>query len=208
MALHAPQVFSQSANFEGFSVQAGSGYESVTHKYSSVLFGGANVGLSANQPNPKGVPVFVGLGYTAAVNEKFTLGGLVEYNFRKSSSDRVLIYANGAQLGSGNFVATGKQIQLSLVPAYAIDKTTLAYGKLSYLRVSSEDGSGNDNPTLKGYGVGAGVRHFYNANIYAYGEASYMKFNASSIASVGIPGVTYNLDGNGYNLLVGVGYKF
>ena len=120
---------------------------------------------------------------------------------------------------------------ITLQPGYALDKDRLVYAKIGYTGVTM-GASGTSNPStlsaagggssvpyqtvnLSGYSLGLGYKHMITSSIYLLGEANYGSFNNKTAtvnvnnAKLGGPATgTGTFGGSGFDLLVGVGYRF
>ena len=210
-------AFAQAQSFEGFDVHAGSGYESRKTKIENFRLSALpNTVITANTSNGSSVPLVIGFGYTAAINDKYTLGAAVDYNVLKSKSVHSDVYVNGVLQNNGggtNRVKTNYGI--SFTPGYAIDKETLLYGKVGYSWLSSEctndDGTACSGVNVNAYDFGLGAKRLINSNAYIFGEASYQQYvkKSMAVATTNPAGtLTYDINGSAYRLIVGAGYKF
>ncbi len=200
-------------NFEGFSAQAGTGYQSYSLESSNYLNNGTDANLKAEGATLGGVPAMLALAYSAAINESWTLGAALEHNPLGSGKKTSIIRNSNsnAEVGS-NTIKTTSHTALSLVPGFAIDKETLVYAKLGYVWLRTKgvlnDGSPADNDSLSGYQLGLGVKKMLDANFFGFAEANYIDLQSKNVRSASTQTLTYKESGSGYTLLFGMGYQF
>jgi outer membrane immunogenic protein len=120
---------------------------------------------------------------------------------------------------------------ITVQPGYAIDKDRLVYAKVGYTGVTM-GASGTSNPStlsvagggssvpyqtvnLSGYSIGFGYKQMITSSIYLLGEANYGSFsnktatvNVNNAKLGGAANATGTFGGSGFDLLVGVGYRF
>lgn len=217
----SPAVFAQAKNFEGFNLQLSTGYQHNKIGFSDKTFtiNGSQVpGVSVNaQDTKKGrMPLNLGLGYTYAVNDKFTLGGLVEWNplKMKAGSGRGDISLNGVPFG--DFDYEGKlenQFSISIVPGYAFSDQTLGYVKLGWTSVKAslneKDGNLRLSKRANGVLIGAGAKHLFTKNVYGFAEANYHYYGSVKTSySEDNARLSAKLKPSSYSILVGVGAQF
>jgi predicted porin len=201
------QVDGQAHNFEGTDFQLGIGYQ--YSKGNASLQDATNSNGSVARANMGSVGASIGLSYTAAINNKYTLGGILESNPLKLKAGSANVNFPTPYTVS-SYDETFKNVySLSFEPGYAIDFTKLIYAKFGYSSSSSifnsNDGSANSTLKLNGYNVGLGLR-FDTGVIYPFAELNYIKFNPNnySVSTTGI----LNQSGTGFNLITGIGYHF
>ena len=203
-------------NFEGPYLQGALGYESVSGNVDSNVIkvtAGAGAGtynVNTQVNSSKGLAAVAGIGYGFRFSPRVLMTVGAEY----SPNNRDLSYT---ATGTGliiipNTITLSSRYSVYVAPGYEIDSSSVVYGKVGYasskLKVNNGDG---DQTTLTGYILGAGYKKFFKDNIYGFAELNYIKLNSSTISGIGSTYTgtySYNVGGNEYNALVGVGYKF
>ena len=163
----------------------------------------------------------ISAGYNFGVNQDYVLGIGASY----------YIGASGSGTGSFSLSAPGggpvpalnettsvtyqlKNLwSVTLQPGYVIDKDRLVYAKVGYTGVTiglNGPIASYQTSTLSGYSLGLGYKQMITDSIYLLGEANYGGFsNKSATLSTSIgTNVGTTLGGSGFDLLVGVGYRF
>ncbi len=163
----------------------------------------------------------ISAGYNFGVNQDYVLGIGASY----------YIGASGSGTGSFSLSAPGggpvpalnettpvtyqlKNLwSVTLQPGYVIDKNRLVYAKVGYTGVTiglNGPIASYQTSTLSGYSLGLGYKQMVTDSIYLLGEANYGGFsNKSATLSTSIgTNVGTTLGGSGFDLLVGVGYRF
>ena len=186
---------------------------------------GQTVALGATADNLNSATNAIGAGYNFGINQDFVLGIGASY------------YIGATSAGTGTFTVTAPGVSVlppnqggplnktspfnyqlknlwsvTLNPGYVLDKNRLVYAKLGYTAVTM----GINGPTaayqttnLSGFALGLGYKQMITESIYMLGEVNYGGFSnktASIASSVGT--MTATVGGSGYDLLVGVGYRF
>ena len=203
----------QSSEFDGWSAQIGLGYQSSDVTLDNVKQSGTAIAVTADKLKPSGTVMMLGVGYTASMTDKYTLGGMFEINALKSQSSFGNTYFNGAKVASGGITnVLANQYQLSIVGGYKMEKDTLLYGKLGYVTAKSEttneDASAATSPNMSGYALGVGLKKLYDKKTFGYIEANSIKFNNQDLTDAGDSRITYTSGGSGYNIVVGIGMNF
>lgn len=211
-------VFAQAKNFEGFNVQASTGYQHNKIGMSTVNikdFGSPATSQSAQDTKKGNMALNLGLGYTFAISEKFTLGGIVEWNPLNMKT------GSGSMLKSDGTIDTGtdyngrlkNQFSIAIVPGYAFSESTLGYVKLGWTRAKARVAF-NKNPTVfeantNGLLIGLGAKHLLTKNIYGFAEANYARYSSKGASGSDQFGTAdTNLKPTSYNFLVGLGARF
>ena len=207
----APTAFGQANNFEGFNLQLSTGFQSNSPKISDQKLNNGTPDGTTTVSNVTGVPLYLGAGYTHAFTQSFTLGGLIEYNPLSSSKGTM---TNTDPLGNVSTATKGwvkNNTTLSILPGFVINADTQVYAKLGYTWVTSacsnDNGSSCADQTLSGYSLGLGAKKLIDKNIFVFGEGNYVTLNSKTLGYNDGSG-SYKSGGNGYNFLVGAGYKF
>ena len=217
-------VFATSANaqsaktnaWEGFYGEVAVGYAafSPTITGASLQTPLGNLPVTTQQKDVNTATNKIGVGYNYGISDKYTLGIAASYAIGASSA------------ASGTFTATSplgastkwfnyqlKNIwSVTLNPGYAIDKDSLVYGKVGVTGVTMGlNGQTADYQTtnLTGYVLGLGYKQMVTQSIYVLGEVNYagLSTKTATIATSSGP-LTGNIGGSGYDILVGLGYRF
>lgn len=209
-SLFYTQAFAQAKNFEGFDINLQTGYQ--TFKPSTTISPAQT--FTVQQDQASDTPLNLNFGYTYALNDVYTIGvtfGTDLINTKKSNSNvlnnGVLVPADGSSSGEKN------QYLLTIKPGYAIDDTTLAYGKIGYSWASqygtNNDASAFNGDNIKFITVGLGAERFLNKNLYVSADINYLQLvKLNDAGTTGSTPITISTTANGYSLLLGVGYKF
>jgi outer membrane immunogenic protein len=220
-------VFATSANaqstktnaWEGFYAEAAVGYAA----FSPTISGASLLSpLAPNNPFPvttqqqdiNTATNKIGIGYNYGISDKYTLGIAASYSLGASSK------------ASGTFTATTpygpstkwfnyqlKNIwSVTVNPGYAIDKDSLVYGKVGVTgNTMGINGQTADYQTANftGYVLGLGYKQMVSQSIYVLGEVNYANLSTktANISTSSGP-LTGNLGGSGYDIIVGLGYRF
>lgn len=176
-------------NFEGFAVQVAVGYQPYTINATNIKISNANFKLPDQKYTGNSTPYFAGFSYTAAISDKATIGAQVEIN------------------------PVNQQYVLSLLPGYAFTPSIQAYFKLAWVSalVTVDQQSSQSKVSANGTGAtaGLGVKQLWTQNWYGFVEANYVKMTTFGFDTTAnhLP-ITGNADYSGYNVMVGIGYKF
>lgn len=212
--------------WEGAYTQIGIGYESfMTSSQSGTTtlpasrFGGL-AGTYDNKSkanNANGIAANISAGYSFGLNDKFVLGVGATY-FPGASSAASLSFTTPALNSTTNGKYNVKNLyNLFLSPGYVIDKERLTYAKVGYAggTVSAYAPNGinafpTKNVAIGGLSFGLGYKQMLTEKIYLLGEANYAMFNSTIASVVTNSGAIVNskINGNGVDLLVGIGYRF
>lgn len=191
-ALHAQVselALSNAKNFEGFALQAAVGYQPYIVDFNHIAIPNSNVKLTDQNYYNSSVPYFAGASYTAAIHRNMTIGAQIEIN------------------------PINQQYVLSLLPGYAFTSEIQGYLKLAWVNalvsIAPDSNQNKINATVNGATAGLGVKQLWSNHWYGMIEANYVKMDTFKAKSVinGIP-LTGNVDYSGYNIMVGIGYKF
>jgi hypothetical protein len=212
-SLFASQVLAQANKFEGFDAHTDIGYQSSKDGANAAFDAGvskpANTLASVSKSN---AVINIGVGYTKALNNKFTLGAALDYNPIEITGPQVETPSGPP---SGGTVKLKNQITAAVLPGYVFNQDSLAYFKLGYTsskaKLTNDDGTPGPNiPTIQGMLYGVGVRKLINESIFGFAEYNYMKNNDVTVIGDGISPGSFSLkwQSSQYNILFGVGYKF
>lgn len=201
-------------NFEGFSVFAKAGSQSVDNELKWI---GTNGDVSKSDGNGRSsLATIVGADYGFKVNDKFLT--LVGVEFKINNSD---VYKSNEYDSSTGDTSKTKYEQknaysIYLAPGYLINEETLIYAKLSYNKTKIEgkftdyDASASETTNTKysrnfdGFGYGIGARVSLNKNLFLNAEWQKIQFdNESKTFGNGVikakPDATIGTIGIGYN---------
>lgn len=184
--LVTPFAFSQTSNFEGFSV-----------------LGGVNLGASTFEQNAKD-----GSSSSSATSTSSNFLAQGEYTFSVGSQ---ITLGLGATVGLGDLTfgrwATGTAGDIKLketysayiAPGYLLNESTLVYAKLASISGTAYDNTGS--LSLSGIGYGAGARFLSNKNMYYQIEFIQNQYQDKDLSTV--------IDKfKGSVVSFGAGYKF
>jgi outer membrane immunogenic protein len=206
IAVASINVNAQSA-FQGFYGQVGIGYESTSVKFSGgtqASFGPYNI--SANNSNS--FTGAIGVGGYFPVTKSFLIGIGAEYNPIPSNSADYTVTLPEMNFSYGASYKKKNSYNIFLSPALAIDKNKLAYAKLGYTGLSSEQTVLGEKTTsnFTGYSLGLGYRQIIQGGLYGFIETNYATY--SSKQDTNFDGATGNNKPTTMNAILGVGYKF
>ena len=180
---------SSSDAVQGLALQVGVGLQQRSVKVTGLGINNTTHKLPDEGYDSTSGQTFLGLSYTAKLNEFATLGVIAELNPIKNHA------------------------AVSLVPGYTLANKLHGYLKLgwAYSATSVDQGPGRSKTPgyLNGVLVGVGVKVPWNEQLFGYAEVNYVNF-----ASMRINSWQRGLPVNGYtnvntaNLMLGVGYKF
>jgi outer membrane immunogenic protein len=210
--------------FEGFYGQVAIGYNDISPKadnVSATILNGPYAGTYARTSTLANTSEFsaaVTLGYMAAISDKLYLGLGVDYSFIAGGNNDIVTVGSTGGLNS-TYRSSYKvlnHLNVFLSPAYAIDQDKLVYGKIGYSQSDSDfQFAGAQSPvhTATGYVLGIGYRQFIQGGWYGYAEGNYFiytpkTYDFSGVGPLGSFTASQSVTLNGYNLLVGIGYKF
>ncbi|RII84562.1 outer membrane protein [Neopusillimonas maritima] len=206
----SPAVFAQAQNFEGFNAQISTGYQHNSIDLSGVI----EPGFAAQNLSDGKMPLNFGVGYTHAMNERFTLGAMLEYNPLKMDTGSGNITFNGTALPGAGYNGTLKnQVSISIIPGYAFNDTTMGYLKLGWIQAKATihpEGDPSISETANGVLLGIGGRHLFNKNVYGFAEATYASYGSVTAGANDStdPDDTFKMKPSSYSFLVGVGARF
>lgn len=175
--------------FEGFAVQAAIGYQPYTINATNIKISHANFKLPNQNYTGNSTPYFAGFSYTTAITDKATIGAQVEIN------------------------PANQQYVLSLLPGYAFTPSIQAYFKLAWVSapvtVDQQSSQSKVSATGTGATAGLGIKQLWTQHWYGFVEANYVKMNTFKFdTTANNLQITGNADYSGYNMMIGIGYKF
>lgn len=206
-------VFAQANKFEGFNAQVGVGYQNSTYQNTNMYSGSPSVGVyTTNKISQGSVAMNIGVGYTKAISDNFTLGAIIEYSPLNNSAGNYNYYLNGALTAPNDGQAKfNQQLTISLLPGMVIAQDTLGYLKFGYaqsnLDIVHTNGDPKDSFKLQGYLFGAGAKKIISGNLYIYGEGNYIMNNDKNWSLPQYPATGVRVS-SAYNFIVGLGYIF
>jgi len=183
-----PLVNAQTAKFTGLTVEAATGYQSMTISADKLTV----VGIPIPAPSVKidGVPYALNVSYIFGVSESATVGVRFEYNPLTSRYAAVVL------------------------PGYAISERTQSYLRFGWAQMASTIDVPSTLPqkleaTFRGPTIGAGAKYRVFDNFYVYAELNYYQYNDINFSDViPLPGVSGTAKSSAQNFLIGVGYRF
>jgi len=204
--------FAQMKEFTGASIYGSTGYNTSSSEISDIKYN-STYSFTSDNANLAGSPLFLGLDYTWAMSDSNSLGLSIERNFLKSASGTTNFYYGGSYIGGASSVVDNSY-QISILPGFLIDKSSLVYGKLGYYSagVTVSGDTWSDSLIQTGYSIGAGLKRVFPApsggnSLYIFGESNYRIANSVS-QTFDSGSVSANVKLGGMNVLVGVGMKF
>jgi len=190
---HSDQLSAQyqtpAQHFTGLALQAAVGYQPYVANFNQLSIANTNIKLNDQNYYSNSIPYFIGASYTAAISRDITLGAQIEVN------------------------PVNQQYVLSILPGYAFTSEIQGYLKFAWVNammtVDQGSNQGKISATVNGGTVGLGIKQLWSENWYGFLEANYVKMNTVKFNSPinGIP-LSGNMDYSGYNVMVGIGYKF
>jgi len=202
-----------SSDFAGFNAQISAGYQNTSSQIDNVNTSSSS-GTYTNKVTNGDFITRLGVGYTADINNDFTIGLEGEYNPLKTSGGNFNVYkSDGSPSINAGSPLTGSfnyknQYMISLVPGYKYSKSTLVYSKLGYTQEQfGADVIGPFGTTLNGINLGLGVKYLYTKSIYTFTELNYIDFsNKNDILGKATSTGTYK--SSLYDVSIGIGYQF
>ena len=193
--------------FEGFYGQVGAGYESGSVRFSGgtqTTFGPYTI----SSDNSNSFTGAIGVGGYFPVTQSFLMGIGAEYNPISASSADYRVTVPSIPLTYSASYRKKNSYNVFLSPALAIDKNKLAYVKVGFTGLSSEQTVLGEKTTSKftGYSLGFGYRQIIRGGLYGFIEANYAAYSSERDTSV--DGATGTNKPTTRNAIVGVGYKF
>ena len=183
--------------FVGLSVQAATGYQTVSPYLSHYQTSGA---YTASQ-NSTGYPLTVSGFYTWPVSDRIVMGIGYERNLINTKAGSQY-YFNGTS-GSTSLMGFKNQSQLSLMAGHLIKNDGLLYAKLGYAEVDTTYASNNFN--MSGLGTGVGYKTFLNPFQFVFTEFNYTKMADTTVSN---GSETFRATATGKGALVGLGWQF
>jgi len=183
--------------FVGWSVQAATGYQSISPKLSN--YSSPYASAYTNSESSTGYPLVVNGNYTWSVSERVVMGLGYERNLRRSNPS--------SQYFSGTGVTTTmgfkNQSQLSVMAGQLIRNDGMVYTKLGYATMDTTNAI--NNFSLSGYGLGLGYKTFLNPFQFVFTEVNYTKMGDTNVTS---GTQTFKASATGKGALIGMGWQF
>lgn len=206
IAMASMNTIAQST-FEGLYGQVGAGYESVSVKFSGgtqTTFGPYTI----SSDNSNSFTGAIGVGGYFPVTQSFLMGIGAEYNPIPSSSADYTVTVPAVPLTYSASYKKKNSFNIFLSPALVIDKNKLAYAKVGFTGLSSEQMVLGEKTTsnFTGYSIGFGYRQIVQGGLYGFIETNYATY--SSKQDTNFDGATGTNKPTTMNAIVGVGYKF
>lgn len=194
--------------FEGFYGQVGIGYESTSMnstagRLTSGTYSGTAYSTSFNNTNAANISI--GIGNYFSITPTFLLGIGAEYSPLPSSKSNYSVTAGGTTTNNDQW-SKNNSYSIFASPAYAIDKTSLIYGKVGYTGISiknSPSGESSSNTNYNGYLLGLGYRQVIDGGLYGFVESNYSQYSSKTD-----DGGTGSTKPKTMNVMLGIGYKF
>jgi outer membrane immunogenic protein len=195
------------STFEGFYSQVGAGYESVSVKFS----GGTQTGFgpyTISSENSNSFTGAISVGGYFPVTQSFLMGVGAEYNPIPSSSADYTVTVPSQSLTYSASYKKKNSYNIFLSPALVIDENKLAYAKVGFTGLSSEQTVLGEKTTsnFTGYSLGFGYRQILQGGLYGFIETNYATY--SSKRDTNFDGATGTNKPTTMSAIVGVGYKF
>lgn len=221
-AFASPAVFAQAQNFTGFGLQLSTGYQNNEVKGSNLTVNGQTnfeEGQLGSQNSSNGeMPLNLGVSYTFALTDRFTLGALVEYNPLSMKAGGGYLTLDGVpQTDDIENKIEGKlenQVSVSIVPGYVFTDSTMGYARLGWINATAKatpaDGSAGFSKNTNGVLLGIGARHLFTKNVYGFAEATYANYSGADASLTSDDGnaLKTKLTPESYSFLIGVGVRF
>lgn len=208
-------AFAETSNFDGVSINVSSGIEQSKAGLHNISLNGATTQFTRSDVSANYAPVNIGIGYTTSLNDKFTLGVLAEINPLNTKLGTTSQYFAGVPSGSNvdDTIKIHGQWGISLVPGYKINNESLGYLKFSYLSTKIDqtpvNGTAATLRNMNGYGIGVGYKYALSQKWQVFAETNYKKYSdKTALVANSILPYTNSAVLNGYNVLVGISYKF
>jgi hypothetical protein len=204
----ADSIFPAKDYLSGFNVQTGLGLHAISPKFSD-----ATTNYSVNAESSTSLDLNLGVGYTHYMNNKYSLGALLELGAILGKDSKQSIY-NNSNLVSVDNRSYKNFTQFSILPGYDIGNNKVVYAKLGVL--TDNRGKGVDTYSPSGITYGLGIKKFYSdyprylkvKNIYGFAEISGVNYSNTSVHSNSVNNLNYTQKGSGVDMKFGVGYLF
>ncbi len=190
------------------------GYESYIPKSASgtTTIGSTVLPNTSTANHSNGPAGNISAGYNFAISSAYTLGlgaSLYPGHSRSASTTAVThgVVTSGVYDVSNVF-------SISLMPGYVIDNERLVYAKLGYAGSNIHSSSAGNYPEqithVNGTVYGIGYKQIITESIYGFGEANYAVNRSKAVTVVTDSGAIVNSTANatGYDVLLGIGYRF
>lgn len=200
----------QTAAFEGLEVNISSGW--VPLRISSTFENYPN--LTLKRDSSKEVPLILSVGYTQALNDRYTVGVSINHDLFASGAVNASVYSNGNLVNSAGSTQwldnrDGGSLRLGRV----LDESNLGYVRVGQAWASqygtNNNGSVFNSVRFKYMIYGVGVKHLISPTWYALAEIDYVNMvPIKTLKTVGGTPVSVDSRAQGTWLVMGVGYQF
>ena len=216
LATNANAQSTKTNAWEGFYAEAAVGYAAFSPTITGASLQSAlgTLPVTTQQKDVNTATNKIGVGYNYGINDKYTLGIAASYSLGASSA------ASGTFTAATPYGPSTKWFNyqlkniwsVTLNPGYAIDKDSLVYGKVGVTGTTmglNGQTANYQTTNLTGYVLGLGYKQMVTQSIYVLGEVNYagLSTKTATIATSSGP-LTGNIGGSGYDVLVGLGYRF
>ena len=202
--------FAQTAKFEGFDLDLSSGF--MPMHTSSAIENYPN--LSIQRDAPKDIPFILRFGYTKAVDERYTVGLSINDNLLPSRKANTSIYSNGTLINAAGSIQWLEHRQgFTFKFGRLMDESNQVYFKVGPTW-ASQNGVNNNGSAFNGVRIqyttlGLGVKRLISPKVFALAEMDYARMLPTTTPkTIGNTPMTVNTHGEGYSLLLGLGYQF
>jgi len=119
--------------------------------------------------------------------DKFNLGANVFYNIGTTTSN--VVTPGGIFNGSSVEVKWKNQFGVEFQPGYYLGDSTLGYLKLSWqhmkaeLQINTPSGSANPSDSFNGFGVGIGMKHAMDKNVFLWVDFEQTFFSSKTYST-------------------------
>ena len=213
-------TFADSKVFEGFSIDASTGYQKTERDSASTatsIDGGVTTvsSVSTSSNDDSNINLILGSSYNYAINNDYLLGVGFDYDF--------LDHDMGSPIVDNDPTDNTTKFDLSdamtfyIKPQFMITDKSQVYAKLGYIRakVKMTDSApgfvSSKKESVDGYSIGAGYAHMIGNNISLFVEANYLNYGKEDVGanySQSPSFISVPTDIDAYNGKIGVAYKF
>lgn len=199
-ATHAESVF------EGFSGNVGVAYQNYNTEFSNFRSQNGTV-FNIAPDESTGAVGKLGLDYAWFLSPITNISVGATYSTNYGSAKPITITRpDGTVVPDDGTMKMKQKMSIYVAPGLLINESTLAYVKLGYTNIDSQD----ETATVYGtsaYSYGVGGKFALDNKSFAYVEANYLAGKKSNFVSA-TSGSTFTIKPTGYELVVGYGFKF
>jgi len=213
-------AFADSKTFEGFSIDASTGYQKTERDSASTataITGGVTsvLPLSSSSNDDSNINLILGSSYNYAINNDYLLGIGFDYDFLDHDMGGPIL-GNDPTRNTTKFDLS-EAMTFYLKPQFMITDKSQVYAKLGYIRAkvkmtdSAPDFVSSKKESVDGYSIGAGYAHMIGNNISLFVEANYLNYGKEDVGGNYAQAPTFislPTDIDAYNGKVGLAYKF